>query len=689
MRRSNPERSRPGECNDPVAMDRANGRAPRSRQRELHATQHTERLQRHNLNGTFLSGYAERADKRTRPDLLAQRFRERSRARQEAIVHEFEAAADTDSSRAAQEIRRESAPPSRHQAELILGENNFLPFSFLRAGDRIGRSVVKIQRADGACGTGFIVAPGILLTNHHVLPDLITAATSAAVANYETSPPPDPLGRYAVVPLCPTDLFVTNAELDFTFCGVRGLDYLGCVALNRNSMNVLQSELVNIIQHPRGRPKEVALHDNRVVTADNVVVRYSCDTEPGSSGSPVFNNQWQLVALHHASVGVNSEEGRRAIDGMPNARYLNEGIRMSAIALWLETAEANTPEKREQVIRLRSHFGGVDPQAGFFGALGRRADGVSAPEIVCESYKASPNIVDVAFWDLSELATRCRQLCGELAWAIADLGADLWILRGLSKADLRALCTHLETRVHAPYRILAETDRKCAIPQAVVYRRSSIRSIRELSTADLRPEPSAGAGPMCVRIGVRSTTGERVPIHLALPCAAEATEHGVRNLVETIVKSPFGNSADWLMLGGDEVRLDGRALRELESRGVSIQAGRADRNRAFVLWNGSPTRIGEVFVSPGITLLSHPQPWLNVVHDRELPTSVLTLCERHPIALRIALTPRPVDRPPGTSAAQFTQNSLANTDSITELEHELQALLAELRSKRGDTPPQT
>jgi V8-like Glu-specific endopeptidase len=27
-------------------------------------------------------------------------------------------------------------------------------------------------------------------------------------------------------------------------------------------------------------------------------VEYEVDTEPGSSGSPVFNNQWELVALH-------------------------------------------------------------------------------------------------------------------------------------------------------------------------------------------------------------------------------------------------------------------------------------------------------------------------------------------------------------------------------------------------------
>src|SRR5690606_386896 len=137
--------------------------------------------------------------------------------------------------------------------------------AFLRRGDRVGRAVVKILRRDGAAGTGFLVAPGILLTNNHVLPDRVTAETAQVSANFEAEPTDDPDGRPVVVPLRPDDLFVTNPDLDFTFCGVRGLDHLGTIAPDRNSLNMRRSDYVNIIQHPRGRPKEVALQDNQVV----------------------------------------------------------------------------------------------------------------------------------------------------------------------------------------------------------------------------------------------------------------------------------------------------------------------------------------------------------------------------------------------------------------------------------------
>jgi endonuclease G len=43
---------------------------------------------------------------------------------------------------------------------------------------------------------------------------------------------------------------------------------------------------------------------------------------PGSSGSPVFNDSWHVIAIHHAAV--------RAADDSQH-RYVNEGILMSAI----------------------------------------------------------------------------------------------------------------------------------------------------------------------------------------------------------------------------------------------------------------------------------------------------------------------------------------------------------------------
>lgn len=56
-----------------------------------------------------------------------------------------------------------------------------------------------------------------------------------------------------------------------------------------------------IVQHPKGEPIKLALDTQAVlgVNGNGTRVRYRTNTEKGSSGSPCFNQSWELVALHH------------------------------------------------------------------------------------------------------------------------------------------------------------------------------------------------------------------------------------------------------------------------------------------------------------------------------------------------------------------------------------------------------
>jgi endonuclease G len=89
---------------------------------------------------------------------------------------------------------------------------------------------------------------------------------------------------------------------------------------------------INIIQHPSGRRKEVALQRNNITNIYTTRIRYTTDTEPGSSGSPVFNNEWDLIAIHHAAGEWDSTNG---------VWVNNEGMRIDKI-----------------VADLRSHYSG-------------------------------------------------------------------------------------------------------------------------------------------------------------------------------------------------------------------------------------------------------------------------------------------------------------------------------------------
>ena len=103
-------------------------------------------------------------------------------------------------------------------------------------------------------------------------------------------------------------------------------------------------ECVNVVQHPGGRVKQIVIRDNRLVDLPDdpkmkPFFHYEADTERGSSGSPVFNDQWEIVALHHSGVPKTNArgqlidaDGKVIADEADTHRIVwvaNEGIRVS------------------------------------------------------------------------------------------------------------------------------------------------------------------------------------------------------------------------------------------------------------------------------------------------------------------------------------------------------------------------
>ena len=103
---------------------------------------------------------------------------------------------------------------------------------------------------------------------------------------------------------------------------------------------------MTIVQHPGGEKKQIALRENRIVDVLDAFLHYEADTEPGSSGSPVFDDGWEVVALHHASV--------RAPDQAELGGFLNEGIRASGLREFI-TAQSFSAERegaRRRAVRM-------------------------------------------------------------------------------------------------------------------------------------------------------------------------------------------------------------------------------------------------------------------------------------------------------------------------------------------------
>jgi len=244
--------------------------------------------------------------------------------------------------------------------ERILGTSDLLEINFLDLGRRAARTVGRIQVRDLSghvreFGTGFLVSPSLLLTNNHVLPTAESARRSLLDLDFEDDENFQP--RTPVTfGLDPDRFFYTDAALDFSFVAVRPvandspaeLSAYGFLPLREAKGKVLVDEYVGAIQHPGGAPKKIALRNNKVVDLFDDFVHYTTDTDRGASGSPVLNDQWQVVALHHAGVKKRDSAGRvLAVDGsvwQPAmgedriAYVANEGVRVSSVMAALRAA---------------------------------------------------------------------------------------------------------------------------------------------------------------------------------------------------------------------------------------------------------------------------------------------------------------------------------------------------------------
>ncbi|PZO71085.1 MAG: DNA/RNA endonuclease, partial [Sphingomonas taxi] len=224
-------------------------------------------------------------------------------------------------------------------AEKVWGDTvDFVNVSFLEKGARIARAVGRVSfRNESPVGTGFLIGNGLFLTNHYVIPSAEFAQQLALDFDYEL----DLVGNRRSVTrfLLDPGVFVTDPDtqdgLDYTIIAVGAqlqgtlpIEMFGWSGLSGAGDKHMLGEFANIVQHPNGRFKEVVLRENRLVGRYDTALHYVADTEPGSSGSPVFNSEWRPIALHHWGGPWREVFGD---DGTPTRVDINEGIRISAI----------------------------------------------------------------------------------------------------------------------------------------------------------------------------------------------------------------------------------------------------------------------------------------------------------------------------------------------------------------------
>ncbi|MGY4617621.1 endonuclease G [Bradyrhizobium sp. USDA 4472] len=234
--------------------------------------------------------------------------------------------------------------------ERILFTSDMVSFGFLKGAELVGRGTARLRvgqiendaprtytsgKPVVASGTCWLIGSRHVITNHHVV---------RARARGEAPPSAQDFARQAAG---------ATVQFDYDFDGVDGTIIRAkslCAADEKLDYAVLElSEdpkraplplwhgplelpagsrmAVNIIQHPGGAAKQMALRNNLAVLLNERDLAYFTDTEEGSSGSAVCNDNWQVVALHKHSdptLGTFNYQGK-------TTAWINTGTRIDLI----------------------------------------------------------------------------------------------------------------------------------------------------------------------------------------------------------------------------------------------------------------------------------------------------------------------------------------------------------------------
>ncbi len=211
----------------------------------------------------------------------------------------------------------------------------FLPkqFSFetdvgdLQRGLGLANAVCKItfdDRSPLECGTGVLIAPDLMLTNYHVLSGVAGADLNAIAAQMRCefgsiSPSFGQTVQTCVVKAATASPVVMASEpdrLDYALVRVQvESDFkIDPVSVNLTAQ-VKERSSLHLLQHPEGERMKVSLSNNGVVKVKEEpgLVLYVNPTKGGSSGSPCFDRDWNLVALHHKEMQTSFGSVREGI----------------------------------------------------------------------------------------------------------------------------------------------------------------------------------------------------------------------------------------------------------------------------------------------------------------------------------------------------------------------------------------
>lgn len=223
--------------------------------------------------------------------------------------------------------------------------------------DRIVHPVCRTTYGSGrGIGTAFLIAPDVIMTCYHVVPNDDTAAKLRCEFGYDETLRDRPNSNDNIYELDRVLFHSSNVELDYAVVALKipsgrsGPTEKWSHTPLRRVDELLYKACPRLIipQHPRGSYKRWTPGTSTVVQLHRAgpYLRHTGDTNPGSSGAPLFDQSGQLLGLHCGPGKLAPQDD----DSRDPERYLsNRAVRIDKIIQHIQQSAAGDQAKLDRI----------------------------------------------------------------------------------------------------------------------------------------------------------------------------------------------------------------------------------------------------------------------------------------------------------------------------------------------------